>query len=349
MNGAKKVKLIGILSCRYSGSTILDYMLGSHSNALSLTEIRPFIVGGRKPFICKSCYPPRSCPIYTRDFTEKLLQIGPSSQIYEEISQKTGVNILIDSSKNIPWFEKTLAGKDSKDVLLVHISKSPEEYGGSERNKSGQMAINSVKEIGDIWWRTNNSTLKFLYYSPYQTLSIRYKDLIEFPKETLETILGCVDENYEPGIENFWNFPHHPLWGNKGARSHLGHTDSNPSNWTDESEGNKKIYEEKHQQIFYDDKWKHSFSREEIFSLYDSGRVTAIAKLLGYENPYVENKIFIQHIIEPKPVNFINGLKREFNLQRLDFKNSYIVEYIRTNGVFHVVKNLLRKLLRKIK
>lgn len=338
------MKIIAILSCRYSGSTILDYMLGSHSNALSLTEIRPFIIGGRKPFNCKSCQPSQSCPIYSQEFTEKLLRIGPISQIYNEISLKTGANVLIDSSKDVSWFRKTLAGVDPKDILFVHISKSPEEYGGSERNKLHSPAIHLVTEIGDEWWRKNSAILRFLYYSPYQALFIRYKDLIESPKATLEIILSYVGEKYEPGIENFWNFNHHPLWGNKGARSHLTSTDSNPSNWVGESDDNKKLYEKKHQTLFYDEKWRHSFSYEEIFTLYASGRLAEVAKLLGYENPYVQNDILSKYSLKPQLIDSINGLKYEFYRQIGDIKNWYLINYIRTRGLRNGMSALFRKI-----
>lgn len=323
------MKVICILSCRYSGSTILDYMLGSHSQAFSLTELRSFIVGGRKPFTCKSCLPPESCSIYSPAFTQKLMQIGATSQLYTEIAQKSGANILIDSSKNMGWFRKTLRGLNPQDVLFVHISKSPEAYGGSERNKSHPNALHSVESIGNTWWRQNANILRFLRFSPYTAISVRYRDLIHSPQEVLNSILAYVGAQYQPGIENFWNYPHHPLWGNKGTRSHLSATDSNPTAWADESDENKQLYLENHQKLFLDEKWRRSFTDQELNSLYTVGRVSQIARLLGYENPAGHANAADSGKPLLCEIKLTENLLQEFAFEALDFPNWYVVEYLR--------------------
>ncbi len=327
------MKIIHILSCRYSGSTILDYMLGSHSKALSLTELRAFIVGGRKPFTCKSCQPPESCPIYSPDFTEKLLRIGARPEIYDEISRKSGADILIDSSKSINWCKKTLKHTDPKNILFVHISKSPEEYGGSERNKSHPSSLSSVDSIGNKWWRQNTDILRFLYFSPYRAISVRYQDLIENPRKILEEILSYIDAEYEAGMENFWNYHHHPLWGNKGTRSHLNMSDSNPAKWVDESEKNKHLYLDNHQKLFLDEKWRDAFNEKELTSLYTVGRVSQIAEILGYKNPHVWKKISNAGKPLSQDIKSMDNFLQELVLQTVDFINWPIFEFF--YNVYH--------------
>ncbi len=282
------MKVIAILSTRYAGSTLLDYMLGSHKSALSLTELRAFITGERKPFSCKKCNPADSCPIYSPSTTKKLLEIGPHSNLYRTIAEVSGANILIDSSKNIPWFRSTLKGLVKADVLILHISKSPEEYGGSERSKYHKTSLRSVEEIGRKWWQVNSQILQFLSRSPYPSLTIRYRDLISNPTDTLTEILTVLGEKYEDGMEYFWKYDHHPLWGNKGTRSHISGTDSIPNRWMDESELNKEIYRENHQRLFMDEKWKKLLTEKEVNGLYSIKRVSQLSTILDYGNPFVE-------------------------------------------------------------
>jgi len=281
------VKVVAVLSSRYSGSTILDYMLGSHPKALSLTELRAFIVGGRTPFTCKTCHPPDSCPVWTADLRRQLLQNGVDKGLYELIASKSGYEILIDSSKQVAgWFSATLSGLDPDDVLCIHISKSPEEYAGSERSKLHVSKRHKIADIAGSWWQINSRILDFMAAAPYKSVSIRYRDLVDHSEELLTRLLQKLDQEYVAGMEYFWNFQHHPLWGNKGARSHFQDSDSHPKEWTDETVYNQELYSSRHRTLFRDEKWRHFLSQEEVLALYGYGRVARLANLLGYANPY---------------------------------------------------------------
>lgn len=282
------MKLVAILSAKYSGSTLLDFMLGSHSHALSMTELRAFVSNGRTPFTCKSCIPADACMVWTPDLTSRLVAMGPSTELYRAIHQQSGAPVLVDSSKNVPWFEATLADMKPQEVLCILISKPPEGYMASERNKSHTANVHDIDEIADRWWRSNAKFLDFMADNAYQSAVIRYQDLIDAPRQVLTYLLEKLDMNYEADQEHFWNFELHPLWGNKGTRSHLNQTDSNPERWSDSSNYNKELYKAQHQTLFRDEKWRDTLTREEVDNLYRYPRVVSIAQLLGYANPFTE-------------------------------------------------------------
>lgn len=281
------MKVVAILSTRYSGSTMLDFMLGSHSRAFSLTELRAFIRNGRQPFQCALCEPPSSCPIWTADFTAELLQTGVTNQLYGAIAERTGQDVIVDSSKIIDgWFEGTLTGLNPADVLCIHICKAPEEYAGSERNKRPGRAYSKIDDIADAWWRSNAEILDWLHAAPFQTATIRYRDLVDYAPAVLAHLLGKIGLNYESGQEHYWNFEHHPLWGNKGSRTHLRDSAKHAEGWGDESDFNIELYQQKHRMLYRDEKWRFVVSKADVDQLYHHPRVAALADVLGYTHPF---------------------------------------------------------------
>lgn len=321
-------------------------MLGSHSKALSMTELRSFVIGGRKPFRCKTCHS-EDCPVWTHELTKKLVSIGPSHEIYKLIGKQSGKQILIDSSKIVgDWFSKTLIGLNPQDVLCIHISKAPEEYGGSERNKSHYTSLYNVADIGNNWWRSNTDILRYLSNVPYESVSIRYRDLVDNPEPVLSFLLSKIGLDYETGMEKFWNYEHHPLWGNKGTRSHLDGTDSSPEQWLDESQQNKQLYLRKHQTLFRDEKWRQIFTHEEIDRLYSYGRCAKIAHLLGYAHPYSERGIMLNTPIQTwRYQDVFSGpaLKQEFTKQYFDILNWKPVDFLTRRGGRNLIKVISRK------
>lgn len=280
------MKIIAILSNKYSGSTITDFMLGAHSRVLSLTELVAFVANGRTPFVCKSCHPPESCPVWTPELTRELVQIGARRGVYDAIRAHTGVDVLVDSSKLIGWYRATLHGIDPSDVLCVHVSKSPHAYAASEKNKTHHSSLHAIDDIADRWWRGNGHILDFIAARGYASVYARYHDVVDHPQAVLSAILRGVGLEYEPGIEQFWNFRQHPLWGNKGARSHFDVTDSRPDDWTDESDAQKRLYAESHQTLFRDEKWRDTLTRADVDRLWSHARVRAMGELLGFAPPF---------------------------------------------------------------
>lgn len=324
------MKLIAILSTRYAGSTLLDFMLGAHPNALSLTELRSFIITKRRPFRCQRCG--EDCAVWTPVLKERLLQIGAHADLYRAIADSTHASVLIDSSKIIKgWFTRTLADLNPADVVCVHLSKAPEGYAGSERGKQMTSGHQDLSAIAENWWRANGQILDFLAESPFKTVSLRYRDLVTHTPVVLNYLLELVDLTYQPGQEHFWNFDQHPLWGNKGTRSHL--HEGNPDfvdKWVDESDLNKKLYKQKHQQIYFDDKWRQLLSAAEVDWLYAHPRVAPIARLLGYSHPLHGSALAVaDEVWTPATVIGSEAAHAERHARRRDLWSHHWVQRVR--------------------
>lgn len=333
------MKLVVIFSCRYSGSTVLSFMLGSHSQALSLTELRHFLAAKhhlRRDFFCKVCQPPESCPVWTKSLTERLINLGPTGEIFKVIANQSGKSLLIETSKLIDdWGALILKGLDPDNVLCVHLSKSPEEYAGSERNRFHWAPIHQIGDIANKWWRTNEKILDFVDNIPYKSASIRYRDLIDHPKEICRFLLAQFGLQYESGMEEFWKHKHHPLHGNPGAFSHLD-TASIPDGWHRESELNKELYAAHHQSLYRDEKWRQTLTREEVDRLYSYGRVKQIARLLGYGHPFTQEGRLLnksqEHWVPRKVVGSAEHRKERW-LRRFDVNSWKPVDFIRRHGI----------------
>ncbi len=337
-------KVIAILSCRYSGSTILDLMLGSHRGALSLTELRRYVAFRKSKFYCKVCTPPECCPVWTPALTAELVRLGPCPQVYRLLAESTGCELLIDSSKIVgDWFARTLVGLPPEDVLCVLISKSPEEYAGSERTKTGSRRPHTTFDIASVWWRTNAELLDFVDRCPYRTAVVRYRDLVDHPGAVLGALLAPLGRAYEPGAERFWEYPHHPLWGNSGSRYHLLPAESADQALLDENELGRRLYAERHRQLFRDEKWRELLTRAEVDALYAVGRTEAVARLLGYAHPFTDEGRRLnerQAQWQPVPVIGTPELRRERRRRSLDVWSWPAVEALRRHGVLGLARRL---------
>ncbi len=327
------MKIIAILSNKYSGSTITDFMLGAHSQILSLTELVAFVANGRTPFACKSCDPPESCPVWTRELTSELISIGARRQVYDAISRHTGAQILVDSSKLIgAWYAKTLTGIDRSDVMCVHLAKSPHAYAASEKHKSHHSSLHQIDDIADRWWRGNGQILDFIAARGYSSVYARYHDVVDHPRAVLSAILRGVGLEYEADIEHFWKFRQHPLWGNKGARSHFESTDSHPDQWTDESATQKHLYTESHQTLFRDEKWRETLTHADVDRLWSHPRVRAMGELLGYAHPFTDAGIALDAKTEswsPRAVSGTPAAHAEAAARHADVRNHALVMKVR--------------------
>jgi len=278
-------KVIGIISCRYSGSTMLDYMLGSHTNGLSLTELRAFIAGNRKPFTCKTCFPPEKCPVWIPELTARLIDYPINSQIYEDISRHAQKSLLVDSSKNLKWFKKTFSGLADNNKLMVLILKSPHRYVASEFTKVHKSAPKKISDAVHLWLHHNLTFLHYLSTSGVNYQIVRYEDLVNQAPQVLSNILGALGLEYQNRMELYWEHQHHPLWGNPGARSHFKQSDtSNPENF-DLSEVDRKIYQQRKQTLYLDDKWKTVLDKSAIDEIYNSPFVGKLCSKFDFHNP----------------------------------------------------------------
>jgi hypothetical protein len=210
----KKKKLINVCGTARSGSTMVDLMLGNDQRAFSLGEMHAWF----RPFrshhfriIC-SCEQ-NNCP------WRKLKEIK-ENEFYKKCFEILNVDILVDSSKNLPWVidNNIQAGKDGIAVYNILLYKDPVSlfYSFWKRGLSVESARRN--EFIKYYERFFMSNL------PY--ISLNYNKLIADPSTTLNELCQILGIPYYAGKENFWEKQHHHLFGSMGTRKQVGRPNS---------------------------------------------------------------------------------------------------------------------------
>ncbi len=200
--------LVNICGPSRSGSTMLDLMLGNDQNAFSLGEcyawFRPFRTHHFK-IIC-SCGK-KNCP------WEKIKALK-EHEFHKKCFKILGVDILVDSSKNLPWVidNNIWARKNGISVHNVLLFKEPISffYSFYKRGIPHNHAKNVFKKYYNRFFHTN---------IPYITLN--YNLLVSEPATSLKKICDLLEIPYFVGKERFWEKEHHHLYGSRGTRKQI--------------------------------------------------------------------------------------------------------------------------------
>src|ERR1700751_3026531 len=100
-----RIDVIGILGTSFSGSTLLNLMLGAHPSIYAGGELSALILNRGDPAIA-SC---TACGVACRYWTETRRSEGTKANLYTTVQQIFGKRIIVDSSKSIDGFKEVLA------------------------------------------------------------------------------------------------------------------------------------------------------------------------------------------------------------------------------------------------
>ncbi|HVV99137.1 MAG TPA: hypothetical protein VHB77_02285 [Planctomycetaceae bacterium] len=202
--------LINVCGPSFSGTTILDLMLGNAPDAFACGEIvnwyRPRYEAHR---LCNcSCGEP-GCML------QRLVRQVPERRFHETVYERFGVDVIADSSKRFPWVIDTHRWGRAKGFRVVNLLlwKDPLAQGLSHW-KRGKPLL--------------NARLHFLrYYQRFFTIGVPYRaidleQLTDNPSDGLRQICDAIGIEYTPGRERFWEKQHHQLFGNPQVRNELG-------------------------------------------------------------------------------------------------------------------------------
>ncbi len=218
-----KKKLVFILSSNYSGSHLLSLMLGSHSRAEHLGELKNLVKasGG-----CHICEDPEVCQLF-----HGIRQL-PKKELYETLFSRVpeGVEMLIDASKKPEWFQSFI-DDERYDVRLIHLVRDPralarrwlirfDEKGISKRERLKQLRknprhffkilfANILNVVMYKWCRQNREIMEFVESSDKPVKVVTYRSIAIEPDKTLAELCEFLGVEYEPGQKDYWKFPHH--------------------------------------------------------------------------------------------------------------------------------------------
>ena len=204
-----KKKIINVCGTARSGSTMVDLMLGNDQRAFSLGEIyawfRPFRTHHFN-IVC-SCKK-KKCPW-------EEIKVYNENEFYKKCFEILDVDVLVDSSKNLPWVIDNIkyAQKNGITVSNILLFKDP------------------IKLYYSFWkrGRTTSQILKNGYVAYYKRffqigvpyISLNYNNLVADPSSTLEKLCKVLEIPYFFGKENFWEKEHHHLFGSLGTRKQV--------------------------------------------------------------------------------------------------------------------------------
>ena len=121
--------------------------------------------------------------------------------LYDAARQQTGCKVLIDSSKD-PLFGFLLTAVESIDVHFVHLVRDPRGVafsGRRSRRLHGQhdrvrQSRSHPAKTSIMWNSWNFAARGLLGKNPARYMCLRYEDLVECPRESLQLILSLVGE-----------------------------------------------------------------------------------------------------------------------------------------------------------
>ena len=122
-------------------------------------------------------------------------------RLYAAAHEQTGCKVLIDSSKD-PLFGFLVTAVKSIDVYFVHLVRDPRGVAFSgQRSRRLHGRRDCVRQsrphparTSIMWNFWNFAARRLLGKDPTRYMCLRYEDLIECPKESLQLILSLVGE-----------------------------------------------------------------------------------------------------------------------------------------------------------
>ena len=227
-------RIIFIASLPHSGSTLLDLLLGSHSQIESLGEISKLKRyaeaprdaaprGGKQQCTCGA---PNvwQCPLWRRvdEFLRSRgtsglrgLDVGSSSQrrfrednglLYEAVLEVAAKKFVVDSSKSVRRLRMLMA-VDAFDLHPVFLYRQPHGQINSMVRKYGDPDHALATNV-----RMNMELLDTLRGRPF--VAIRYEKLVLDPREEMLRILKPLGLEFEDQQLEWARLPHHNLAGN---------------------------------------------------------------------------------------------------------------------------------------
>ena len=220
--------LIYITSNGHSGSTLLDMLIGSHSECITLGEIHQLTLKAKGVCACgaanyKECSFWRDIDLRLQsDGGPELSELHVDSCHQDEfrrsnhallgvLQEKTKARWFVDSSKKLTRL-KSLLADSSINVLPIHIVRRPEGVVCSNMAK-GRGFFSSLRSYYSGLW----SRYKYLRRKPH--LLVSYEELCSHPEQVMNRIMNKLGLDFESEQLDWSSHDHHNVNGNKRTRT----------------------------------------------------------------------------------------------------------------------------------
>ncbi len=223
-----KVKVIFISGSSHSGSTLLDKVLGSHPNGVSLGEVYlTYQKFKEKPeqFDNHKC----SCGVNGNVcvFWQKIFIIWSSNDV-KSYNQAYSLMLdhfitvygkhafLIDSSKYLPAI-KEIQNLNDIELYIIHLIKDIRSYIVSQIDRAKQKG--KYRRFANLkharsWYNQNKKIQDYLSSKSMNYINLGYEELCMFPKLALNDICEFIGEPQVLELSKLENDKSHLLTGN---------------------------------------------------------------------------------------------------------------------------------------
>jgi len=224
---SKKIPLIYIAGSSYSGSTLMDLILGSHPAVESLGEVKkiPFVQASMDkgaPAKCNCGSTVAECT-----FWQQLLRGGRAFDENDPQSNATlfsnalsfrGRNTILDNSKNSGRI-MMLSRSGLFDIQVLHVVRDSRAVVFSHRRKAERRTHDKNYRLYPTARNWNRLNLRlantFERASEASYLRVKYEDVVANPEREIKSILEKLGLVWVPKVLQFRDSPHHGIEGNR--------------------------------------------------------------------------------------------------------------------------------------
>lgn len=232
-------KVVFIMGPGHCGSTLLDLLLGSHSQCFSLGELYRIKGLLDRPSdsyqkICGVCLGP--CDFWNKRAGLPVLRMSFAGQNrlrstvrkishytynpYKFIARWSGKPILIDSSKYPAWIERQLHPAyiwRGIKPYLIYMCRDGRAVVNSYYRKYPERGIINIIES----WKHRIETMNALFarFPKNDKIRVQYEELAARPEPVIRALCRFLKIEYEEPMLRYWMHDHHHVMGNGGTRS----------------------------------------------------------------------------------------------------------------------------------
>lgn len=183
--------------------------------------------------------------------------------------------VLVDCSKNKDWTDCFLEQRDF-DTKLIYLIREPRGWYASQKKRHKWSLNDAIKK-----WVTSNNFIKAYVNEAFSkhgvsNFTVFYDDLARWPEKYFPPLFEALGMDFNQSSLEYWDFEHHGPAGN-GPSFNLLNSFANAQVTT----GDDPFYKEKLHKQYYDIRWKHEISPEEIAGIEKNSEVVSLLEALG--------------------------------------------------------------------
>lgn len=214
-----------ILSTNYAGSHFCSLLVGSHSQALHIGEVKRLRKDVQKKHICTLCGD-EPCPVF-RGIDAKNVD-----GLYERIAANTEDrhSLYVDASKKLEWAKRFLHRTDLRRIY-IHLIRDPRslvrrwELGCNTPERAREQKWMLIRKSPKLffrlaaarprsvylhkWFHQNRNITSFIRRHKLEHIVVTYRDLAVNTVKSLERLMPALQLTVEPGQEAYWEHEHH--------------------------------------------------------------------------------------------------------------------------------------------